>query len=334
MSDKILLSHGGGGEEMNALIDGLIFKIFKNDLLNSATDAAILPKFGRNLAFTTDSFVVTPRFFNGGNIGKIAVCGTINDLAMSGARASYISCALIIEEGFSIDELEIILKSMRETADLAGVKIVCGDTKVVPVGKCDGIFINTSGIGEIYDGANVNAKRLQSGQKIVLSGDIGRHGAVILAARDEIALESELMSDCAPLCAQVDALIEAKIYPTAMRDTTRGGLSAVLNEWAKLCGAQICIDEDEILVQKEVQDVCELLGFEPFDLANEGTFIACVDESDAKKCIEILQKINKNARIIGEICDKSSNPSVILQNRYGASRFLEYPKGELLPRIC
>ncbi|MGP1527879.1 MAG: hydrogenase expression/formation protein HypE, partial [Campylobacter sp.] len=191
MSDKILLSHGGGGEEMNALIDKLIFKIFKNDLLNSAVDAAILPKMGRNLAFTTDSFVVIPRFFNGGNIGKIAICGTINDLAMSGARALYISCALIIEEGFSIDELEIILKSMCETADLAGVKIVCGDTKVVPIGKCDGIFINTSGIGEIYDDTNVNAKRLQSGQKIVLSGDIGRHGAVILAARDEIALESE-----------------------------------------------------------------------------------------------------------------------------------------------
>ena len=148
-----------------------------------------------------------------------------------------------------------------------------------------------------------------------------------MAARDEIALESELKSDCAPLCAQVDALIEAKIYPIAMRDATRGGLSAVLNEWVKLCGMQI-------LVQKEVQGVCELLGFEPFDLANEGTFIVCVDESDAQKCVEILQKFNKNARIIGEICDKSSNPSVILQNRYGTSRFLEYPKGELLPRIC
>jgi len=329
---KIQLSHGGGGEEMNSLINDLIFKIFENPILSAANDAAILPNLGANLAFTTDSFVVSPRRFNGGNIGKIAVCGTVNDLLMVASEPKFISCALIIEEGFDFDELREILESMKAEADKAGVKIACGDTKVVPNGKCDGIFINTSGIGEIF--GNSRMQNLRAGQKIILSGDIGRHGSVIMALRDELSLESDLKSDCKSLCDEIFALKKAGICPKAMRDATRGGLSAVLNEWANASGNEIHIFEEKIAILPAVQGLCELLGFEPYELANEGTFIAAVDEKDAQNAVEILSKFNPNAQIIGEICATQRHPAVILESRYGTKRFLEQPKGELLPRIC
>ena len=325
---KILLAHGGGGQEMNELINGLIFRIFDNEILAQSNDSAILNLSGK-LAFSTDSFVVSPTKFTGGDIGKIAVCGTINDLAMVGAKPRYISCALIIEEGLGIDELKEILNSMKSTADEAGVSIVCGDTKVVSKGSCDKIFINTSGIGEIIKESRVG--NLKSGAKILLSGDVGRHGAVILANRNELNLD--LRSDCKPLNNVVEALLNANIAPLAMRDATRGGLSAVLNEWAKACGRDIKISEESIAVSDEVMGICEILGFEPYELANEGTFVLAVEPQDEMRALEILKKFDPKSSTIGEILD-SNKANVIIQNSYGASRFMEPPKGELLPRIC
>lgn len=328
MKKKILLAHGGGGQEMNELINGLIFRIFDNEILAQSNDSAILNLSGK-LAFSTDSFVVSPTKFPGGDIGKIAVCGTINDLAMVGAKPRYISCALIIEEGLGIDELKEILNSMKSTADEAGVSIVCGDTKVVSKGSCDKIFINTSGIGEIIKESRV--ENLKSGAKILLSGDVGRHGAVILANRNELNLD--LRSDCKPLNSVIEILFKAGIEPFAMRDATRGGLSAVLNEWAKACGRDIKISEESIAVSDEVMGICEILGFEPYELANEGTFVLAIDPKDEIKALEILREFDSNANTIGEILD-SNKGNVIIQNSYGASRFMEPPKGELLPRIC
>ena len=325
---KILLAHGGGGQEMNELINGLIFRIFDNEILAQSNDSAILNLSGK-LAFSTDSFVVSPTKFPGGDIGKIAVCGTINDLAMVGAKPRYISCALIIEEGLGIDELKEILNSMKSTADEAGVSIVCGDTKVVSKGSCDKIFINTSGIGEIIKESRVG--NLKSGAKILLSGDVGRHGAVILANRNELNLD--LRSDCKPLNNVVEALLNANIALLAMSDATRGGLSAVLNEWAKACGRDIKISEESIAVSDEVMGICEILGFEPYELANEGTFVLAVEPQDEMKALEILKKFDPKSSTIGEILD-SNKANVIIQNSYGASRFMEPPKGELLPRIC
>lgn len=325
---KILLAHGGGGQEMNELINGLIFRIFDNEILAQSNDSAILNLSGK-IAFSTDSFVVSPTKFPGGDIGKIAVCGTINDLAMVGAKPRYISCALIIEEGLGIDELKEILNSMKSTADEAGVSIVCGDTKVVSKGSCDKIFINTSGIGEIIKESRVG--NLKSGAKILLSGDVGRHGAVILANRNELNLD--LQSDCKPLNNVVEALLNANIAPLAMRDATRGGLSAVLNEWAKACGRDIKISEESIAVSDEVMGICEILGFEPYELANEGTFVLAVEPQDEMKALEILKKFDPKSNSIGKILD-SNKANVIIQNSYGASRFMEPPKGELLPRIC
>ncbi len=328
---KIMLSHGGGGEEMNSLINDLIFKIFDNEILSQSNDSALLNLSGK-LAFSTDSFVVTPIFFNGGDIGKIAACGTINDLAMVGARAKYLSCALIIEEGFEIDKLERVLTSIANICKICGVKVVCGDTKVVPKGKCDGIFINTSGIGELID-EPVGLNGLKHGAKILLSGDIGRHGAVVLANREELSLGGDLKSDCKSLKEIVEELFNAGIKPLSMRDATRGGLSAVLNEWAKFSKFDILIKDEFIKVSDEVAGVCELFGFEPYELANEGTFVLAVDAKDEEKALKVLRKFDANANSVGEIL-KDQNSRVILQNIYGSKRLLEAPKGELLPRIC
>lgn len=330
-ADKILLSHGGGGEEMNSLINERIFKIFDNEILRQSNDSAIFD-LNAKVAFSTDSFVVTPIFFNGGDIGKIAACGTINDLAMVGAQAKYLSCSLIIEEGFEISQLERILTSLNDVASKSGVKVVCGDTKVVPKGKCDQIFINTSGVGEIMS-QEVGLSGLKSGAKILLSGDIGRHGAVILANREELSLEGNLISDCKSLMEVVKAIFQEGIKPLCMRDATRGGLSAVLNEWSKFSGLDILVREEDIAVSNEVVGVCELFGFEPYELANEGTFVLAVEPKDELKALEILRKFDKNANVIGEILN-SKNSRVIIQNAYGSKRFLEAPKGELLPRIC
>ncbi|MGG7073243.1 hydrogenase expression/formation protein HypE [Campylobacter sp. 9BO] len=330
MGEKILLSHGGGGVQMNSLIEDVIFEVFDNDILRQNNDSAVLGEF-KNLAFSADSFVVTPLFFNGADIGKIAACGTINDLAMVGAEAKYLSCSLIIEEGFGIDELKVILSSLASVAKQSDVKIVCGDTKVVPKGKCDKIFINTSGVGNIIH--SCETRNLVSGAKILLSGDVGRHGAVVLANREELELQSDLESDCKSLKGVVMELLNAGIKPFAMRDATRGGLSAVLNEWAKFSRLDILVREADIKVSDEVTGICELFGFEPYELANEGTFVLAVSEQDEARAVEILRKFDTNANAIGEILDVKGG-NVILQTAYGSKRFLEPPRGELLPRIC
>lgn len=331
MKEQILLSHGGGGEEMNALINNIIFKAFDNEILKSANDAAIL-NLAPNIAFTSDSFVVSPLFFPGGDIGKIAVCGTINDLAMVGASAKYLSCSLIIEEGFSIEELKKILHSMQKEASKNDVCIVCGDTKVVPKGKADGLFINTAGIGEIIK-KNIITSNLKVGAKILLSGDIARHGGVIVALRDELELQSDLKSDCKSLKNVVLELLNNDIVPLCMRDATRGGLSAVLNEWATQNNLEIVIDEESVNICDEVQGICELLGFEPYELANEGTFVLAVMPEFEKRALEILKRFDSNAAVIGEVAS-SKRDVVLIKNSYGVLRSMEPPRGELLPRIC
>lgn len=331
MNKNISLAHGGGGEAMNSLINNLIFNIFDNEILRRADDSALLDFRGKKLVFSTDSFVVNPLFFNGGDIGKIAVCGSLNDASMMGAKPLFLSCALIIEEGFSIDELKKVLESMKKTADSANVKIVCGDTKVVPKGACDGLFINTSVIGILLDERNcAQVSKLESGAKILLSGDIGRHGAALMALRHGI--EVDFCSDCGLLCGVVSRLYERGVRPLAMRDATRGGLSAVLNEWSKAAQKNIKIYEEKIAVNSGVMGICELLGFEAYELANEGTFILAVQASKSAEALEVLREFNANANEIGEILTGGS--CVIVENAYGSTRYLEEPKGELLPRIC
>lgn len=333
MIKSVSLACGGGGAEMSALINDVIFKCFDNEILRQSNDGALLDFGSKKLVFTTDSFVVNPIFFAGGDIGKIAACGSINDIAMMGAKPLYLSCGLIIEEGFDITNLERVLLSLASVAKEAGVSVVCGDTKVVPKGACDGIFINTSAIGELIDESlPASTKRLKEGAqnaKILLSGDIGRHGATLLASRH--GLESSLKSDCAPLNAVVEKIYNAGLRPLAMRDATRGGLSAVLHEWARVRGG-IEVKEEKIAINDEVMGICELLGFEAYELANEGTFVLAVSEDESQKAVEILKEFNENANIIGEFC--ADFKGVRIENIYGSKRFLDEPKGELLPRIC
>ena len=324
---KITLAYGGGGEETNKLINGLLYKYFSNPLLELAEDAAVVELNGKT-AFTTDSFTVSPIFFNGGNIGKLAVAGTCNDLAMMGAKPEFLSCGFIIEEGLEFEELEVIVKTMADELNKVGAKIVCGDTKVVPSGSVDKIFINTSGIGSVIK-ENISAHNLKEGDRIIVSRDIGRHGSVVMAHRYEV--QTNLKSDCKVLWEEVKALIDAGIDIKALRDATRGGLSAVLNEWTIASNVAIEIEEEKIPISDEVVGLCEIFGFEPMDLANEGTFILAVNENDAKKAKEILKKFNKNAEIIGVV---KEGEKVILKSPYGSKRYIELPKGELLPRIC
>jgi hydrogenase expression/formation protein HypE len=332
MSKTITLAHGNGGAENNELITKVFYKAFKNDILSKSEDAAVIQN--GTLAFSTDSFTVSPLFFNGANIGKLAVCGTCNDLAMMGAKPKYLTCSVIIEEGFEIRELEKIVKSMKEELEVNGAIVVSGDTKVVPKGAVDKIFINTTGIGEIlYKG--ISSNNITENDLILVSRDIGAHGATIFAAREGMDLETSLKSDCASLYPQVKALIDSGIKITALRDATRGGVSAVLNEWAKQSDICIEIDEEKIPVCDEVKGICEMLGFESLSLANEGTFVLAIPNEDANKALEVLQtfEYSKTASIIGKVTQQYEQ-RVILNSQWGTKRFLDVPTGELLPRIC
>lgn len=334
MSKKILLSHGGGGEETQNLIKELFFKHFDNEILLRMEDAASLVMGSTKIAFTTDSFVVSPLFFKGGNIGKLAIAGTVNDLSMMGAKPKYLTCSFMIEEGFEYAKLEEIVISMRDEMAKSGVKIVAGDTKVVPRGGVDGLFINTAGIGEIqYEG--ISAHNLTEGDVIIVSNEVGNHGACILATREEIELESDLQTDCASLWKPVEALINTGVKIHALRDATRGGLSAVLNEWAETSKVCIEVDEAKIPVAQEVKGVCELLGFEPYEFANEGTMVICLPQSEAQKALDVLQTFPETAKcaLIGNVTT-AFTCKVVLHTPWGSERFLEPPKGELLPRIC
>ena len=324
---QITLSFGGGGEETNSLIHDLFYKNFSNEILESAEDAAVL-NVNEKIAFTTDSFTVSPLFFNGGDIGKLSIVGTCNDLAMMGAKPKYLSCSFIIEEGLEYEVLEKIVLSQKKELEKIGVKIVCGDTKVVPKGTCDKIFINTTGIGEIQK-ENISAHNIQEGDIIIVSRDIAKHGTVIMAHRYDV--ETETKSDCKLLWEEVESLIKNNINIKALRDATRGGISAVLNEWAKASNIAIEIEEDKIPIDDDVTGLCEIFGFEPMDLANEGTFILAVPQNEVQKAVEILKQYNQNASIIGKV---TKGNKVILKSPYGSKRYIDLPKGELLPRIC
>ena len=330
MNKTVTIAHGNGGEENNELIKDIFYKHFENDILAKSEDAAVIEE-GR-LAFTTDSFTVSPLFFPGGDIGKLAVCGTCNDLAMMGAKPKYLTCSVIIEEGFSTRELEKIVRSMKKELEINGAMVVSGDTKVVPKGSVDKLFINTTGIGEI-EKKGISASSLKEGMTILVSRDVGAHGATIFAAREGMDLESDLETDCASLYPQVKALQEAGIDIVALRDATRGGVAAVLNEWAKASEVCIEIEESSVPVRDEVQGICELLGFEALALANEGTFVLAVPKMHAMMALEVMRKSHESATIIGHVSGEHLG-KVLLNSSWGTKRFLDLPTGELLPRIC
>ncbi|MCD6258125.1 MAG: hydrogenase expression/formation protein HypE [Helicobacteraceae bacterium] len=332
MTATVSLACGNGGEENNELISSVFYKAFKNEILDKSEDAAII--HNGELAFSTDSFTVSPLFFAGADIGKLAVCGTCNDLAMMGAQPKYLTCSVIIEEGFELEELEKIVASMKKELQINAATVVSGDTKVVPRGSVDKIFINTTGIGEVIK-KGISSNKITSEDLILVNRDIGCHGATIFAAREGIDMSSALQSDCNSLFPQVKALLDANIEITAMRDATRGGVSAVLNEWAKQSNICIEVEEEKIPVGDEVKGICEMLGFEATALANEGTFVLAVKKQDAQKAVEILQTFKNcsQATIIAHVSTRHLQ-KVILKSPWGTSRFLETPTGELLPRIC
>ena len=330
MTKTITLAHGNGGEENNELITKIFYKHFKNDILEKSEDSALIED--GKLVMSTDSFTVSPLFFNGGDIGKLAVCGTCNDLAMMGAKPKYLTCSVIIEEGFSTRELEKIVRSMKKELEVNGAVVVSGDTKVVPKGAVDKLFINTTGIGEVQQ-SGISASALKEGMSILVSRDIGSHGATIFSAREGIKLESSLETDCASLYPQIQALIDVEIDIIALRDATRGGVSAVLNEWAKASNVCVEVEEEAIPVQEEVRGICEMLGFEALDLANEGTYLLAVAKEDEVRALEVLQHTHKSSAVIATV-SREYEGRVILKSSWGTKRFLDLPTGELLPRIC
>jgi len=334
MGEKILLAHGSGSKLSHDLISKILAPAIMNPVLARMDDSAVLDLSGR-LAFTTDSYVVNPIFFPGGNIGRLAVCGTVNDLSMSGAKPLYISLALIIEEGLDIDELQHIMDSVKQTADEAGVLIVAGDTKVVDRGKADRLFINTSGIGLIEGVADISGSNARPGDKIILSGGIGEHGMAVMSQREGLHFSLPVVSDCAPLNHLVSAMMAASSNIHSLRDPTRGGLASTLNEFAEQSDVGIVIDEDKIPIHTGVRGACELLGLDPLYIANEGKLVAAVAKNDANKVLSAMSK-NKYARqasIIGEVT-ADHRGRVVMKTRIGSSRIVDMPVGEILPRIC
>ncbi len=331
---QILLAHGGGGKLMHQLIE-IFGAAFTNKYLDERHDGARFTLNGKTLAFTTDSYVVRPLFFPGGDIGKLAIYGTVNDLAMCGARPLYLSAGFILEEGLPMETLWRVVQSMREAAQTAQVQIVTGDTKVVDKGKGDGVFINTAGIGIVEHDLAITPKSVRPGDCVLLNGDVGRHGIAIMAVREGLAFESEIESDCAPLADVVMQLIRERIEMHCLRDLTRGGLASALNEIAQAARVHISIDESAVPVREDVQGACEILGLDPLYVANEGRFIAFVAPSDAERALEIVQAHSpeKNAALIGHVSEEPAG-LVTLKSRIGAQRILDMLSGEQLPRIC
>ena len=333
--DKVLLAHGGGGTLSQQLIQKLFFSQFENDILNVHHDSAMFDLKGTRLAFTTDSYVVQPIFFPGGNIGDLAVNGTVNDLAVSGAIPLYISIGFIIEEGFEIEELWKIVLSMKNAADKAGVKIVTGDTKVVDHGKGDKIFINTSGIGVIEEGINISPQNCEDGDAIILSGRIAEHGIAIMSAREGLEFETTIQSDSAPLNDLITDVLKKSKNVHVMRDPTRGGIASALNEIAQSSGKGVHIFEDKIPVSEEVKGACEILGLDPLYIANEGKVLIFVPNSEAPGILEVMQnhQLGKESAIIGKVT-KDDSGLVVMKTLIGSSRIVDMISGEQLPRIC
>ena len=315
---------------MHDLIKGLFLKNLANPFLNKLGDAALVDK---NLAYTTDSFVINPIFFPGGDIGKLAVCGTVNDLCVSGARPKYLSCGMIVEEGFNYKDLERITLSIKDTCRSSGVNVVAGDFKVVEKGAADKIFINTSGIGEIFKGARLGTSYIKPGDKIIINGTIGDHALAVLVARKELKFKSKIISDCAPLNGLISSIICRDVR--FMRDPTRGGLATTLNEIAEGCGYNISIDESRIPVKESVKVLCEALGLDPLYMANEGKVLAVVSRNSASKILSRMRRhpLGKNSKIIGEV-EKEKRKRVYLKTMVGGTRILDMLQSEQLPRIC
>ncbi len=335
--DKILMSHGNGGRMMHDLIGHLFLKHFGNKILEEQTDAAILPVDTPEVAFTTDSFVIDPLFFPGGNIGKLAVCGTVNDLAVSGAEPRYISVSFILEEGFSMQELEVIVKSLAEEARHAKVTIVTGDTKVVNRGKCDKLFINTAGIGMVRkkDQMVGKARNIHPGDVIIINGTIGDHGMAVMNARESFNFKSPVISDCASLNHMIREILDRSSGVKFMRDPTRGGVATVLNELAAKIGHGIEINEQALPISKGVSAMCEILGFDTLHIANEGKVIVVASEQESKLILEIMRNhpLGKQSAVIAHIV--SDHPGrVVLKTGTGGKRIIDSLTGDPLPRIC
>ena len=334
MNDTVTLAHGAGGRQTNALIDNIFKKYFANPNL-TADDAAVLPAPQGRIAMTTDGFIVSPAFFPGGNIGKLSICGTVNDLACMGAKPLYLSCAFVIEEGFPMEKLDEIAAAMAKTAAEAGVSIVSGATKVAGRGQVDGVFITTTGVGEILPGANTTGTRAKAGDSVIVSGDIGRHGCTILLQRENFGIDADITSDCAPLWGTVKAMLDTGRDIHVIRDATRGGVGTVLYEIAGQSHVGVRLDSAAVPVQPEVRGVCGMLGLEPLYLACEGRLVIVVPHEDEETILAALRACpySANAAVIGHITDEMPG-RVVMNTEIGAWTLLPEPGGELLPRIC
>jgi hydrogenase expression/formation protein HypE len=333
--DRILLGHGSGGKLTAQLVERIFLPAFGNPTLDQLNDQATFAIDGVRLAMTTDSFVVKPLFFPGGDIGSLAVNGTVNDLAMGGAQPLYLSVAFILEEGLPMESLQKIADSIHRAAHAAGVQIVTGDTKVVEQGKGDGLFINTTGIGLVPNGLLLGSERARPGDKIILSGTIGDHGIAILALREGLEFETTIESDTAPLHKLVDAMLGTGAAIRCMRDPTRGGLSSSLNEIAARSQVGMVIEEETIPVREEVRGACEMLGLDPLYVANEGKMMAIVEASAADRVVEAMKSnvYGREARVIGTVVDKHHG-TVVMKTTFGTTRIVDMLAGDQLPRIC
>jgi len=332
---QVLLAHGGGGRLMHQLIGKLFVPAFRNSLLDAQHDSAVFETAGHRLAFTTDSYVVRPLFFPGGDVGSMAVHGTVNDLAMSGARPLYLSAGFIIEEGLPMETLWKIVSSMQQAAERAGVQIITGDTKVVDKGKGDGLFINTAGIGIVEHSLKIAPQSVRPGDAILVNGDLGRHGMAIMAVREGLEFESTIQSDSAPAADLVLQLLHAGIEIHCLRDLTRGGLTSVLNEISETANLVLTVEEKLIPVREDVRAACEILGLDPFQVACEGRFAAFVPERDAARALVVMRAhpLGAGACQIGKVTNQRT-AKVLLKSTLGVQRILDMPSGEQLPRIC
>jgi hydrogenase expression/formation protein HypE len=331
----VLLAHGGGGKLMHQLIGKLFLPAFRNPLLEAQHDASVFEVGGQRLAFTTDSYVVRPLFFPGGDLGSLAVHGTVNDLAMAGARPLYLSAAFIIEEGLPMETLWKLVASMQQAAQKAHVQIITGDTKVVDKGKGDGLFINTAGIGILEHSLKIMPRSVQPGDAILVNGDLGRHGMAIMAVREGLAFESQIESDSAPVAGLVMQLLKAGIEIHCLRDLTRGGLASALNEIAEAAKVKIAVVEKSVPVREDVHAACEMLGLDPLHVACEGRFAAFIAAKDVERALQIMRghAVGTGSAVIGKVAE-SSAPLVTLKSAIGVDRILDMPSGEQLPRIC
>lgn len=334
--ETVLMAHGSGGTMMRDIIEQLFFEAYAGDTLKTGDDAAVLPIPADKLAFSTDTFVVTPHFFPGGDIGHLAVCGTVNDVATSGAVPRYLSCAFVLEEGYPLDNLRRICASMAATAKEAGVEIVTGDTKVVNRGHGDGVYINTAGIGEMREGVHLSGNNLRPGDKVLISGSIGDHGIAIISTREELSFETEIKTDAAPLNHLIANVLEACPAGSvrAFRDPTRGGLASTLNEFAEMSHVDIRVEEEDVPVHDQVRGACEMLGYDVFQVANEGKMVCVVAPEAADAALEAMRasKYGEEAAIIGEVVEGEGR--VYLRTGFGSQRILDMLVGEQLPRIC